>query len=214
MLRYPLIFGLIAISLSVEAKQCLSKSDFGEGMSDVLNLSQKIVLATNEDEKNKEFDLSPVAMDSICQVIKYNNLADDADYLYFDLDMWEKAILTNYMKLDHTNEDNLKPLIEYMQKNFHRFKCAGVDLFKRETGILELMLLNRDYDEFNRFLSRYQPSPKKVCDPFGRNMFEMIDYLLEKGNDGKGRFFEDQKQRIIDIKEKLKKIEKDGYSAE
>jgi len=204
----------MALSLNVQAKQCLSKSDFGEGVSDVLALSQKLVTSNVNDEKDKEFELSPVAMDSICQVIKYNGLADDADYLYFDLDMWEKAILTNYMKVDHTNEDNLKPLIEYMQKNFHRFRCSGIDIIKRETGILELMLLTRDYDEFNRFLARYQPAPEKVCDPFGRNLLEMVDYVLEKGNDGQGTFIQDQKQRILEIKEKLKKIEKEGYPAE
>jgi hypothetical protein len=214
MLRFLFFFGLLCLSLNSHAKQCLSKSDFGEGMSDVIALSQKLTSSGIKEQEHDEFDLSPVAMDSICQVIKYNGLADDADYLYFDLDMWEKAIITNYMKLDHTNEDNLKPLIDYMKNNFHRFKCEGLDLIKRQTGILELMLLTRDYDEFNRFIARYQPSPQNVCDPFGRNIFEMIDHVLEKGNDGQGTFIDDQKNRILEIKEKLKKITKDGYPSE
>jgi hypothetical protein len=215
MVPYLLIIYTIFFSLKVEAKQCLSKSDFGESVSDVLALSQKISLtAFGDKRKGHEFDLSPEAMDSICQVIKYNGMADDSDYLYYDLDMWEKAILTNYMKLDHTNEDNLKPLIDYMKKNFHRFKCAGVDVIKRETGILELMLLKRDYEMFNRFLSRYQPGMKSVCDPAGRNMLEMIDHVLLKGYDGQGTFLDDQKERIQEIREKIYSIEKGGYSSE
>jgi hypothetical protein len=215
MVPYLLIIYTIFFSFKLEAKQCLSKSDFGESVSDVLALSQKISLTAFDDKrKGHEFDLSPEAMDSICQVIKYNGTADDSDYLYYDLDMWEKAILTNYMKLDHTNEDNLKPLIDYMKKNFHRFKCAGVDVIKRETGILELMLLKRDYEMFNRFLSRYQPGVKSVCDPAGRNMLEMIDHVLLKGYDGQGTFLDDQKERIQEIKEKIYSIEKVGYSSE
>jgi len=201
---------MLASSLG-HTKQCLRKTDFGEGLSDMLALSQKIVA---EDDKDKEFDLSPHAMDTICQVIKYNGLADDADYLYFDLDQWEKQLLTNYMKLDHTNEDNLKPLIAYMKKNYHRFKCFSLDLVKRETGILEMMLLTQDYDEFNRFLNRYQPDPRKVCDPFGRNMNEMISYVLEKGFDGQGTFLGDQKERFLEIQQKIKKIENEGYPSE
>jgi hypothetical protein len=101
-----------------------------------------------------------------------------------------------------------------MKKNFHRFKCAGVDVIKRETGILELMLLKRDYEMFNRFLSRYQPGVKSVCDPAGRNMLEMIDHVLLKGYDGQGTFLDDQKERIQEIREKIYSIEKGGYSSE
>jgi hypothetical protein len=180
----------------------------------IIICSTVLMSSSQDDDRYQEFDLSPVAMDSICQVMKYNGLADDADYLYFDLDMWEKAILTNYMKLDHTNEENLKPLIAYMTKNFQRFKCAGVDLFKRETGILELLLLCRDYDQFHRFLKRYKPDPTQVCDPFGRNMIQMIDVLLVKGNDGYGRFFEDQRERILEIRQYIVKLSKEGYLAD
>ncbi len=160
------------------------------------------------------FSLSATNMNSVCQVIKYHIMADDADYLYFDLDMWEKQIIVHYMKGDHTDEANLAPLIDYMKKHSYEFKCVSGDLIVRQTGILEMMLLTEKYDVFNRFLERYQPDLKAPCDPFGRTIGEMLDSIIITGTDNSGTFYNDQKERFIELREKIRVLEREGYPTE